>query len=206
MIFLCKLFTMLASGKERRTTLSLKGGEYDVGAKLMEFVLYLPYASKPPSVEGVPCTCRQENERQRECSLARSWYSSMKLMSQGSSKGQHAAASQHCQKGGWCSLMGRSSCWHVHASLSFRTHGHWLKAYKRIDCGGSNLGPRRRWKTWQWLRGSSESGREGKLRQIRWPRDQRKLRNLESQGYNDKTNSLTLGEWALANTQRLAWG
>lgn len=70
LIFLCKLFTMLASGTERRTVLSLKGGENDVGAKLMEFVLYLPYASKSSSVEGVPCTCRQENERQRGCSLA----------------------------------------------------------------------------------------------------------------------------------------
>lgn len=114
--------------------------------------------------------------------LLSSWYSSRKLRFQGSSKSQHAATCQHCRKGGWCSLMGRSSCWHVHASMSFRVHGHWFKAYKRADCGGSNLGPRRRWKMWQWLRGPSESGREGKLWQIRWPRDQRKLRNLGSQG------------------------
>lgn len=65
LIFPCKLFTILASGKDRKTMLCLKGGQYDVGAKVMEFVLYLPYASKPQCVEEVHCTCRQEHEGQR---------------------------------------------------------------------------------------------------------------------------------------------
>lgn len=40
LIFVCKLSTVLASGKERRTMLSLKGGAYETGAKWQNFNLF----------------------------------------------------------------------------------------------------------------------------------------------------------------------
>lgn len=88
--------------------------------------------------------------------------------------------SSSAQSKGW---VDRSSHWHIQASFSHSVHRHWFKGYERTYCGGSNLGPRRRWKMWQWLRGvfrireqsgsyDNEDGQE--------IRHQMNMRNLES--------------------------
>lgn len=99
LIFLSKLFTILASRKERRTMLSFKGREYEVEDKGNEICNLLFNGSKLQS--GGKFTAhvdRKSKGREAVASLS-IWYSSRKPMLQGSS-GQHAAV-QHSQKGEW---------------------------------------------------------------------------------------------------------